>query len=346
MFGLIYGGILTAFTVYALLDTFVIPRTYSVASNQASTVGTAYVSGGTVDASSASGTSSGSTSSGSTSSGSTSSGSTSSSATDGSTSSQNAASAGASAASSDPVITDTTYSDGNISITITTYRYEDTNVYAADVTLSSAEYLKTALAQGSYGRNITEKTSQIASEVNAILAINGDFYGSQETGYVIRNGQLLRSESAGSGQEDLVIYSDGTFGIIDEGEVTAQELMADGAQQVLSFGPALVENGKVAVTANEEVGKAMASNPRTAIGVIDSLHYVLVVSDGRTSESAGLSLDQLATFMQEQLGVTTAYNLDGGGSSTMVFEGTVVNKPTTNGDSIKERAVSDIVYIG
>lgn len=142
MFGLIYGGILTAFTVYALLDTFVIPRTYSVASNQASTVGTAYVSGGTVDASSASGTSSGSTSSGSTSSGSTSSGSTSSSATDGSTSSQNAASAGASAASSDPVITDTTYSDGNISITITTYRYEDTNVYAADVTLSSAEYLK------------------------------------------------------------------------------------------------------------------------------------------------------------------------------------------------------------
>lgn len=89
----------------------------------------------------------------------------------------------------------------------------------------------------------------------------------------------------------------------------------------------------------------MASNPRTAIGIIDNLHYVLVVSDGRTKESDGLSLLELAEFM-ESLGVTTAYNLDGGGSSTMYFNGEVVNQPTTNGKSIKERRVSDIVYIG
>ena len=48
----------------------------------------------------------------------------------------------------------------------------------------------------------------------------------------------------------------------------------------------------------------------------------------------------------EQLGAETAYNLDGGGSSTMVFEGSVINNPTTSGNSIKERRVSDIVYIG
>ena len=89
----------------------------------------------------------------------------------------------------------------------------------------------------------------------------------------------------------------------------------------------------------------MASNPRTAIGMIAPLHYVLVVSDGRTEESQGLSLYQLAEFMQS-LGITTAYNLDGGGSSTMVFEGELVNKPTSGGSSIKERSVSDIVYIG
>ena len=74
-------------------------------------------------------------------------------------------------------------------------------------------------------------------------------------------------------------------------------------------------------------------------------HYLFVVSDGRTDESAGLSLLQLAEFMKE-LGVTTAYNLDGGGSSTMYFNGEVINNPTTNGRSIKERSVSDIVYIG
>ena len=89
----------------------------------------------------------------------------------------------------------------------------------------------------------------------------------------------------------------------------------------------------------------MTSNPRTAIGIIDANHYVMVVSDGRSDESEGLSLYQLAQVMQD-LGVQTAYNLDGGGSSTMVFNGTVINKPTTNGDKVSERSVSDIVYIG
>lgn len=93
------------------------------------------------------------------------------------------------------------------------------------------------------------------------------------------------------------------------------------------------------------MGVASASNPRTAIGVIDELHYIFVVSDGRTRSSAGLSLYELARFMLS-LGAETAYNLDGGGSSSMVFNGKVINNPTTNGRQIKERSVSDIVYIG
>jgi len=121
-------------------------------------------------------------------------------------------------------------------------------------------------------------------------------------------------------------------------------LLAAGAWQVLSFGPALVTNGTVAVSESEEVGKAMASNPRTALGITEDGHYLFVVSDGRTSESEGLSLYELAEFMQS-LGVTTAYNLDGGGSSTIYLNGEVINQPTTSGKSIKERSVSDIVYI-
>ena len=68
-------------------------------------------------------------------------------------------------------------------------------IYVADIVLSSPEYLKTAFAQNSYGKNVTEKTSEIAEEVNAILAINGDYYGAQEKGYVLRNGTLYRSEA-------------------------------------------------------------------------------------------------------------------------------------------------------
>ena len=241
------------------------------------------------------------------------------------------------------VITENSYYDENISIEITEERIGDTTVYVADVRLASAEYLKTAFADNTYGRNVTDTTSGIAEAVDAILAVNGDFYGAQQSGYVIRNGILYRS-SAKKGAEDLVIYADGSFGIIREAEITAKALLDSGARDVLSFGPALVENGEISVSVNDEVGRAKASNPRTAIAVIDELHYLFVVSDGRTNESEGLSLYELAAYLQSK-GVQTAYNLDGGGSSTMVFNGRVVNNPTS-GRSIKERSVSDIVYVG
>ena len=241
------------------------------------------------------------------------------------------------------VSTENSYADGNISITIQEIRAYDSTIYVADVVLSSPEYLQTALANSVYGRNVTAKTSSIAQNANAILAINGDYYGARETGYVIRNGVLYRSK-ANKKAEDLVIFRDGSFKIIQESEITAQELLDAGAWNVLSFGPALLVDGEIAVDAKEEVGRAMASNPRTAIGIVDPLHYVFVVSDGRTKASEGLSLRELAQIMQE-LGVKTAYNLDGGGSSTMVFQGRVVNNPTTNGKRVSERSVSDIVCI-
>lgn len=246
--------------------------------------------------------------------------------------------------SKNAVITNNSYKDDNISIVIDEYREYDTTIYVADIKVSDIKYLKTALAKNSYGKNITEKTSKIASDNNAILAINGDFYGVQEKGFVLKNGVVYR-DIASNNQEDLVIYENGIFEIINESETNLNNLLDNGAYNVLSFGPCLLENNKIQISVTEEVGKAMASNPRTAIGVIDELHYVFVVSDGRTNESEGLSLYELAEFMQS-LGVELAYNLDGGGSSTMYFNGNIINNPTTNGKTIKERSVSDIVYIG
>ena len=252
----------------------------------------------------------------------------------------------ASEAPQDSEITQNSYSDENIQISINTVRYYDTDVYIADVKVSSAAYLRTALASDTFGRNVTQKTSVIASSHNAILAINGDYYGANSQGYVIKNGVIYRDTSRRSTEyDDLVIYRDGSFGIINESQTTAQELLDNGVQNLFAFGPTLIKNGKLSVSQNEEVGRAMANNPRTAIGIIDDLHYIFVVSDGRTSESTGLSLYELALVMQEY-GCKTAYNLDGGGSSTMYFNGQIINNPTTNGNRISERSVSDIVYIG
>lgn len=243
-------------------------------------------------------------------------------------------------------VTNSSYKDENISINLTETTVNDTQMYVADVTVSSSDYLKTAFAQNSFGTNVTAKTSVTAADNDAILAVNGDYYGANSSGYVIRNGVVYRDtvrENSNNG--DLAIYKNGSFKIIYEDQISAEQLVKDGVINLLAFGPALVENGEITVGKNQEVGQAMASNPRTAIGIIDENHYIIVVSDGRTSESEGLSLYQLAEVMKSY-GAKIAYNLDGGGSSTLYFNGQVINKPTTGGNKISERAVSDIVYIG
>lgn len=252
---------------------------------------------------------------------------------------------GESAPATDPVITDTSYESSSFSITITTIREHDTQIYIADITASDVSCLRAGLAGGAFGRNLRETTSTMAEDNNAILAVNGDYYGFRDSGIVVRNGYLYRDTArSGFDNEILVIYGDGRFEIAYEAEADAAELVENGAQQVFSFGPGLIREGEITVGEDSEVGQAMQSNPRTAIGMVEPLHYILLVSDGRTRESAGLTLYELAAVMQG-LGCETAYNLDGGGSSTMWFMGKIINIPT-NGWSAGERRVSDIVYIG
>lgn len=239
------------------------------------------------------------------------------------------------------VFNDEYYKDDNIEIKITKTREYDTNIYIADVLVSDVEYLKTAFAKDTYGKNITEFTSKTAKSKNAILAVNGDFYGVQQKGYVLKNSKIYRSTSKGS-KEDVVINKDGSFEIIQENKVKLSELT--NAKELLSFGPALIKDGKISVTKNSAVYREKASNPRTAIAMVEPLHYIFLVSDGRTKESEGLSLYQLATFLSKY-DVEVAYNLDGGGSSAFYFNGKIVNKPI-NKHKLVERKVSDIVYIG
>ena len=295
---------------------------------------------------SSSGSTSGKSGSADSASGSTSEGNTSAGNASGSDSADSASGNAASGESSDAeVVTSDSYQADGVSITLTEERVYDTQVYIADIQLDDPSDLLSGLADNSFGRNLSQKTSEMAETLNAVLAINGDYYGFRDSGYVMRNGYLYRSTArSGSGNEDLVVYSDGSMEIIDESEVTAEALEAKGAVQIYSFGPGLISDGTVTVTAGDEVDQSMRSNPRTAIGMVEPGHYVMVVSDGRTDESTGLSLAQLAEVMQNA-GCTEAYNLDGGGSTTMWFNGEIVNNPT-GGRGSNERAVSDIVYIG
>ncbi len=246
----------------------------------------------------------------------------------------------------DALITENSYEDENISIKIDEVRYEGTTLFVADIKLNSLEFLKTAMAYDRFGKNICEKTSELAERKGAILAINGDYYGAHSRGFVIKNGVLYRSKVRGDDQyDDLVIYNDGSFATVNEKEITAKYLVDTGAYQLFAFGPTLVKAGKIEVGEDDEVDRALSSNPRCAIGIIDKLHYVFLVSNGRTDTERGVTLYELAAYMRN-LGCETAYNLDGGGSATIWFNGEVLNTPVSNGKTGVERSVSDIVYIG
>ena len=244
------------------------------------------------------------------------------------------------------------YSSDNIQIdisTVVTGTGSDTvTYYVADVTVSDVSYLLSAFAEGTFGRNIIEYTSAIANANDAILAINGDYFGFRDNGIEIRNGVLYRDVGARVG---AAIYGDGSMRFYDETATTGEALLSDGVVHTLSFGPILVQDS-VAVTIfdnvriDDNVGNASSitsANPRTGIGMIAANHYVFIVVDGRSKGySRGVTLTEFAQIFAD-LGCVNAYNLDGGGSSAMIFMGDLVNNPL---GKYKERGTSDILYIG
>lgn len=245
--------------------------------------------------------------------------------------------------SPDAVITDSSYTDDNLAITVTQYSSGSGNSkitwYVADIQVKDLNLLDTCFAEDTYGRNITDTVLDMAEAQSAVLAVNGDYYSEQKNNIVIRNGTLY--QDADTTSDLCVLYKDGTMKTYSPGEITADEAIAGGAWQAWNFGPELLASDGSALTDFNTTGHVADVNPRTAIGYYEPGHYCLVVVDGRsTGYSRGMTLGELAQVFSD-LGCTAAYNLDGGKSSVMVFNGSVVNQPADGG-----REVSDAITVG
>lgn len=246
-------------------------------------------------------------------------------------------------------LSDMAYEDPTISVKIETTRYCDTPMFIARVKIADASQLRTMMA-GTYGSQRTALATTMAERGGAVLAINGDYYSYIGTGLIARQGVTYRMR----GDDDfdaLIIDKNGDFHVIkkiDEKTLEAGYAQFGGSVeeggdivQAFTFGPALIENG---VRAHEEYqradGGARKKAQRMVIAQDGPLSYVIVCCEGPDNKnSEGLTLEEMGQFMLG-LGVQTAYNLDGGGSTTMIFNGGKINALTTS----KNRAVSDIIY--
>ena len=237
-----------------------------------------------------------------------------------------------------PVVTEDSYQDEHINIRITKSRLEEhrADIVVADVWVSSVKYFRRGFALGKWNGEM-RSVKTIAEDSGAILAMTGDYASLLDAGLVVANGILYR-DSNNRVRDNCLVLADGEMVTYKRREMdVATVLDAGGLWHSFLFGPQLLEDGEVILKSDSKIRQA---NPRSAIGFISPGHYVFVVADGRTSKSRGLTIEALSQLMKD-LGCRYAYNLDGGQSAVMWFNGEIVNSPYRGG-----RRLTDIVYIG
>ena len=232
----------------------------------------------------------------------------------------------------------TSYHSPNLSVEIEKVFENDVTFFVADIYIKDMASFFSATAYGYYNRH-TKTTQEMAIKNDAILAISGDFYNARDTGLIIRNGELVRDDAQ---QDILAVYDDGRMATYHKDDKSSQDLLDDGVLHTYAFGPLLLDNGQVVTEFVDTPSKILVRHPRCGIGMIEPYHYLFIVVDGRSpGYSHGMDLNELAAEFQRR-GCQVAYNMDGGGTATMVYQGELVNLPL---GGTRQRGIADCIVI-
>lgn len=224
------------------------------------------------------------------------------------------------------------YVKDDLKVKLVETRTSNQHYWVAEIVSSETTPLKGAMANDTYNGK-KEAISSMAKRLGAVLAVNASgFYAktNKPMGTVVRNGELVSIDPAYTG-EILSLKSDGNLNfttINSEEEFNNLDI-----EQTFTFGPILVRDSQ-ATQLNDT-----SRHPRTAIGQLDDNRYVIVVAEGRMEGTDGMTLGELQQLFLN-LGCKTAYNLDGGGSTTLYFQGKLINTPSDG----SERSVVDMIY--
>lgn len=220
--------------------------------------------------------------------------------------------------------------------------YDGTVYTFAEIKVSHPSQFRRHLAGGEYGSNMQYLTTEMAAEVNAVVASAGDFYRFRDFGAVVYQGQAKRVE--GTYAETCYIDANGDMHFTYGGDVLrvseVQEFVDEhDIEFSLAFGPILVDDYEVIPHTWYGVGEIKEGYARAALLQMDTLHYIVVTAntDGITEK-----VPTVARFQEivAATGCRHAYCLDGGQTATIVMNDELVNRPVKG----QQRKISDIIY--
>lgn len=252
--------------------------------------------------------------------------------------------------SDEVVVTETSYQSPDLAIFLSKV-YDETSFssfvtyFVADIYVQDITLLRTAPAGKDFTSHSAGSVKQMAKNNNALFAASGDYYAHNlqngRTPLIIRNGVLYKQKVTAA-YESCVLFRDGTMAVYAPEDLDPQALMDAGAWQGWTFGPSLLtEDGQPRASLPRNYSSADKVNPRCMLGYYEPGHYCVVLVDGRQRAgrySMGLTLPELAQLACD-LGCAKAYNLDGGQSAQIYWQGKIYNHPTEGG-----RSISDILY--
>lgn len=233
------------------------------------------------------------------------------------------------------------YEDETISVTLKHVWVGDARLNVAWVKIVDPSQLRTEVEKP-YSKQQSNLVATMSARQNAVVGIGGDNFKGAKVGYILRMGREMRKAKSGN-RDALFIDANGDFTILKAPSNDEVSAILNGETAIINafnFGPALVIDGELQeIDKKYIVGNIGRNEPRCAIGQLGPLEYMMIVVDGRGHEgSEGCSGELLAQYMYEQ-GCVQAYNLDGGNSADMYFNGDVYSHKKT-----QPRALSDIIY--
>ena len=253
--------------------------------------------------------------------------------------------------SSDYYASSATPQEVNAALSVKTLQIDGFTAHEIFITHPSWLQLLPTLG-GPDGRGLTLREAM--SKYHAVAGINaggfndpgGDGNGGTPIGLVISQGKLLNPSSYLAGTNQVMGMTQGGEWFM--GDYSTSFMLAHHVKYAIQFGPELISNGQVLVTGTDGWGYA----PRTIIGQMKNGTVVFWVNDGRWGNGfwdIGSSLGQVAQIMASQ-GVYNAFNLDGGGSATMMIHRpgsalSLVNQPDTNNPPYGMRFLPDAFLV-